>query len=267
MTASSPLIKPFGLLETIAAAPHAPTLAELTAMVGQPKPTLHRWLAMLEDAALVQRTPDGRRYELAARASRLAFSILANRPGAALRHDILRRTVETVGESCNLTILDGSEVAYLDRVETAWPLRVAFQPGSRVPVHCSASGKLFLALMEAGKRERLLAHLPFERFTDNTLPDRAALEPELRSIRRSRYALDREEYMAGLVCVAVPVFQGEGRARTCVAALALQAPVLRLSWEGAVEKLPILRAAADSLAATLAVSVPARARARARESA
>lgn len=250
MDGRTPLLKPLGLLETIASAAHAPTLADLTASVGQPKATLHRWLATLESAGLVQRTPDGRRYELAARASRLALSILSNAPGSALRHDILRRTVERLGESCNLTVLDGTGVTYVDRVESLWPLRITFQAGSRVPVHCSASGKLFLAFMPPARRDRLLGLITLERFTDTTLTDRAALEAELESIRSRRYALDREEYLAGLVCVAVPVYQG-GRSRRCVAALALQAPTMRLSCDRAVEKLPVLREAADALAATL----------------
>lgn len=245
------LLKPLGLLEVIAAAPHASTLAELTVAVGQPKPTVHRWLATLEAAGLVQRTPDGRRYELAARASRLALSILTNKPGSALRHDILQRTAGTLGESCNLTVLDGTGVTYIDRVEAVWPLRITFQAGSRVPVHCSASGKLFLALMPPAQRDRLLGAVTLERFTDNTLTERLALEGELASIRNQHYALDREEYLPGLICLTVPIFQRGRRGRSCVAALALQAPVMRLSCEGAIERLPVLREAADALAATL----------------
>jgi DNA-binding IclR family transcriptional regulator len=105
--------------------------------------------------------------------------------------------------------------------------------------------------MPPARRDLILDNLALERFTDNTVPDRAALESELAAIRRQRYALDREEYMLGLVCLAVPVMQGQGRSRRCVAALAVQAPVMRLSCEGALEKLPVLLDAAESLSATL----------------
>ena len=73
------------------------------------------------------------------------------------RHAVLRHLVDELGESCNITTLSGSEVVYLDRVETAAPLRFYLHPGSRVPVHCSASGKVFLAQMSAAQRRRLLA--------------------------------------------------------------------------------------------------------------
>jgi DNA-binding IclR family transcriptional regulator len=64
----------------------------------------------------------------------------------AARHAILARVVEGIGETCNFTMLDGGEVIYLDRVEAAWPLRMNLSSGSRVPLHCTASGKLLLAL-------------------------------------------------------------------------------------------------------------------------
>ena len=251
MNKSVPILKPLGLLEEIASAEHAPSLAHLTIRSRQPKATLHRWLATLEGAGLVQRTPDGRHYELGERASRLAFSILANKSGSRLRHEILQRVVKEVGETCNLTVLHGTQVVYLDRVESMWPLRITFQRGSKVPAYCSASGKLFLALMSPTKRAQILQEITLKSFTDNTLIDVERLQQELVLIRRDRYALDREEYLSGLVCIAVPIFQGVGRERCCVAALALQAPVSRLSYEDMRSKLPILQKAAQALASTL----------------
>ena len=244
-------LKPLGLLEAIARMPRPATLAELAASVGVPKPTVHRWLASLETAGLLQRTLDGRRFELAPRSSRLAFSILGNRPAGTVRHEILRRIVQEIGEACNLTVLDGTQVTYLDRVESEWPLRISFQRGSKVPGYCSASGKLFLALMRPAKRDPLLRQMPLERLTENTITDTSDFLKELTEIRRNGYALDREEFLSGLVCLAVPIFQKNGRSRACVAALAIQAPVARMSHSEMLTKLPILRSAAEMLAATL----------------
>jgi DNA-binding IclR family transcriptional regulator len=245
------VLKPLGLLEAVAGATHPSTLAELSASMNVPKPTMHRWLGSLENAGLVQRTPDGRRYELAARASKLALSILSNKPAGAVRHEILKRVVQEVGESCNLTVLDGTAVNYLDRVESKWPLRITFQQGSKVPAYCSASGKLFLALLQPAKRDLILRDLKLEPQTANTIVDKSVLVNELKEIRQKGYALDREEYLAGLICLAVPIFQKKGRLRACVAALAIQAPVTRLSYPESLTKLPVLQEAAEALAATL----------------
>jgi IclR family transcriptional regulator, acetate operon repressor len=244
-------LKPLALLEAVAVLHHPASLAELSVNVGVPKPTMHRWLGALEVAGLIQRTLDGRRYELAPRAAQLAFSILSNHPAGVVRHEILRRVVQEIGEACNLTVLDGTQVTYLDRVESKWPLRVTFQQGSKVPAYCSASGKLFLALMQPAKRNLVLSEMTFERMTDNTVTDRGKLVCELSDIRRDGYALDREEYLDGLICLAVPVFQRKGRAHSCVAALAIQAPVTRMAQAEMLTKLPILKSAATTLSATI----------------
>ncbi len=244
-------LKPLALLEAVAALQHPASLAELALNIGVPKPTMHRWLGSLEDAGLIQRTLDGRRYELAPRASQLAFSILSNHPSGAIRHEILRRVVAAIGEACNITVLDGTQVTYLDRVESKWPLRVTFQQGSKVPAYCSASGKLFLALMQPAKRDIALSEMTFERMTDNTVTEKAVLVRELSEIRRDGYALDREEFLEGLVCLAVPIFNDRNRTRQCIAALAIQAPVSRMSQSEMLTKLPILKTAAENLSATI----------------
>ena len=246
---SSPALKAFSLLAAISEMDHAPTLAELTEATSLPKPTLHRWISMLEGADMVHRLPDGRRYELGARATALAFSILSNNPSSTRRHQILQHIVDELGESCNLTILQGSEVLYLDRVEATLPLRVAFQKGSRVPVHCSASGKMFLAMMPPAKRARLLGGLSFERYTKNTLTEPEAFDAELALIRSRGYAFDDEEFLTGLFCIAIPIFDVDRR--ICLAGLALQAPVVRLCRDNAVQRLASLQAAAEELARTL----------------
>ena len=156
-------LKPLGVLEALAAMQQPATLAQLVTYLSVPKPTVHRWLKALESVGLLSRHPDGRRYEIAARATQLAIAILLGEPGRALRRNILRRLVDEVGEACNLTIFDGTDVTYLDRVEANWPLRISFQPGSHVPAHSSACGKLFLAYMPPSRRDRLLHQLPLTR--------------------------------------------------------------------------------------------------------
>ena len=138
------------------------------------------------------------------RLRQLAENLLLNDTLHGARHAVLRQLVEEVGESCNLTALSGSDVIYLDRVETAAPLRFYLHPGSRVPVHCSASGKMFLAQMSPLQRKRLLAHAPLQTYTASTVTALSRLESEIVQVKRNGYALDNEEFLPGLVCLAVP---------------------------------------------------------------
>jgi len=243
---STPTMRLFSLLEVIASRDELSSLQGLVKETGLPKPTLHRMLQQLEGAGLLQREGDGRHYGTGVRLRGLAENLLLNSTFHGARHALLRRLVDEVGESCNLTALSGSEVVYLDRVETAAPLRFYLHRGSRVPAHCSASGKLFLAQMTPAQRRRLLAHVPLEKYTPKTLTELDAIEEEIGRVRRDGYSIDNEEFLPSLLCVAVLVPRARGRSNL---GIAVQAPIMRLTPEKALQLLPALRRAAVALAA------------------
>jgi len=241
----TPNLRLFALLEVIAQKDAPFSLQAIVDDTGLPKPTLHRMLSQLETAGILQRDGNGRHYSTGQRLVRLAESLLFNSTTRGARHAILRRLVEAVGESCNLTAFSGNEVLYLDRVETAAPLRFTLQPGSRVPAHSSATGKLFLSQMAPAQRRRLLTAVPLESFTPNTISSVEALEFELDRVRSLGYAFDNEEFLPGLLCLGVLVPSARG---TSNMGIALQAPVMRCSKEKALALLPTLREAADAIA-------------------
>ncbi|MES2993188.1 MAG: IclR family transcriptional regulator [Pseudomonadota bacterium] len=240
----TPTMRLIALLEVIAARDQRYSLQALVEETGLPKPTLHRMLQQLESAGLLQREGDGRHYGTGTRLRRLAENLLLNDTHHGARHVVLRHLVEEVGESCNITALSGSEVIYLDRVETAAPLRFYLHPGSRVPAHCSASGKVLLAQMTAAQRQRLLAHAPLEKYTAKTLTDLGKFEKEIKRVQADGYALDDEEFLPGLLCLAVLVPSPAGLSNLCVA---VQAPIMRLTAAKAKQLLPALQRAALAL--------------------
>lgn len=242
------------LLEVISVKDQFFTLQGMVEETGMPKPTLHRMLQQLESLGMLQREADGRHYSQGRRLQRLAENLLLNDTVRSARHTILASLVEEIGESCNITALSNGEVLYLDRVETSAPLRFYLQPGSRVPVHCSASGKLFLAQMAPAQRRRLLADIPLKNFTHNTLTDHQALEQEIQTVKQQGYAFDDEEYLPGLLCIAVLASNPSGVSNIGVA---IQAPIIRFNHEQALACLPALRRAADAIAAICQEGVPA----------
>ena len=242
----TPTMRLFALLEVIAEKDQPFSLQGIVEEIGLPKPTVHRMLQQLEGVGVLQREGDGRHYSTGVRLRRLASNLLINNTYHGARHNVLRQLMEEVGESCNLTAFTGSEVVYLDRMETVAPLRFYLHPGSRVPAHCSSTGKLFLAQMTPMQRRRLLAHMPMIKYTNNTETDPVKLEQELEVVRRNGYAIDNEEFLPGLLCVAVLVPAAEGRSNLAVA---IQAPIMRLTHEKALHFLPALQRAAKALAA------------------
>ena len=245
LTGDTPTLRLFALLELIASKDAFVSLQGLTEETGLPKPTLHRMLQQLEGAELLIRQADGRHYGTGSRLRRLAENLLLNATQHGARHAVLRNLAEELGESCNVTALSGNEIVYLDRVETTEPLRFYLHAGSRVPVHCSASGKMIISQMPVGQRRKLLAHAPLQRHTPSTITSLERLEEQLVQVGEEGFAIDDEEFLPGLVCVAVLVPSPVGRSNLCVA---VQAPVVRLSPERAPETLPALRRAANAIA-------------------
>ena len=244
----TPSLRLLTLLETIAQSEKPQTLAQLVVRLDEPKATVHRLVLGLEEMRFVQRMPGGRHFAPGPRLNTLAIDTLRHSHMGAQRHSILKRLVAEFNESCNLTILDGIEVVYLDRAEANWPLRMDLKPGSRVPAHCSASGKMILALMSPEVRDPLVKAMPYQAYTSQTITEPKAFQAELQRIARRGYSIDQEEYAAGLNCLSVPVLDNGGR---CIAAIAVHAPVARLSIKEAVKKIDRLQWAASAIASTL----------------
>lgn len=245
---NSSLLKGIVILEALASLPQPATLAQLMVITGMPKASLHRTLAIFEEAGLVAREPGGRTYAPGERLAHLALSTLTHDTVSAIRHTILRKLVSDLGETCNLAVLRRGELFYLDRVEANWALRLHLPPGTVLPPHCSASGKLLLAYKPAEERAQILENLPLEQFTHRTITDRHLLESELERIVSTGYAVDNEEYVLGVSCVAVPVRDSLGEV---VAAIAVHAATARLPLNQAMEHIPQLKAAAERVSATL----------------
>lgn len=241
-------LRVYRIIEHVAAAPRPVSYAEISEHLSLPKPTTHRLCELLIAQAILQRDLDGRCFIPGQRLRTLALEVLGGNALAAERRLVLQSLSRRTGETCNLTVPDGTSVFYLDRVETEWPLRIAFPVGSRVPLHCTASGKLYLGQMAARERRRLLATLELEACTRNTITDADRLAEELAATRERQYGVDKEEFLDGMIAVAVPVHDPQGR---ICATIAIHGPVQRFTLDQALGHLPLMREAAASLEATL----------------
>ncbi len=236
----------FAILEHVASSRTPVDVLDIIASVKLPKATAYRLVDWFVTQGYLSREPGRRRLIVGPKLTNLAFGALSS----SMRHDtphvVLQRLVHTLNETCNIGTLLNGEVIYLDRVEAEhWPLRLHYTIGSRVPLHCSAIGKLFLAMAPSPRRKRLLQSLELRRFTDSTIVDSARLDAELRQIRKEQVSFDREEYLVGVVCMAVPVIGKNGE---LLAALAIQAPEARMNEQTARRHLSALRHAAGELA-------------------
>jgi IclR family transcriptional regulator, acetate operon repressor len=245
---STATARTFAILDLVAHAQAAVEVSSVIETLALPKATAYRLVDGLVSSGYLAREPVRKRLTVGSRLTDLAFGAMRASMRDAGRHALLRRLVHEVNETCNIGIMLHGEIVYLDRVEAEhWPLRLQFGVGTRVPLHCSAIGKLFLALMSGTRRRRLLESLELRRFTNTTITERPQLEAELKQIRKEQVSFDREEYLLGVVCTAVPVI---GRNGETLAAIAIQAPEARMNVSSARQHLPALRRAAEELAET-----------------
>jgi len=252
--ATSALEKSLAILERIAAERRPVTLTFLAEATGMPKQTVHRVLQQLEEAGTVQRSVRRDSFVLGRRLHDLALSALQAAAATLPIRAELERLAGEVEESVNLGILNGYFVRYLERVEYAWRLRFTINPNDELPAHAVAIGKLLLAYLPPQLRHDLLRKGRFERFTDWTLTEPAALEREFERIVADGYSLNNQEYHIGLVGAAVPV---RNRAGEIIAGLAIQGVMPRTSLQSLVAHLPHMRAAAARIAELLEDHAPA----------
>lgn len=220
------------------------SLAQLAEALELPKTTVHRLCTRLVDLRYLVRDLDERFFVVGPALHTLAFETLAHGTSSKLRHNVLSDLVEEVGETCNLTSIDGASVLYLDRVEAERPWRLTMGVGVHVPLHCTASGKLFLSEMPEQERKKLIGNLDLRPLTTNTIIEVDLLEQHLKKITSSGYATDVEEFILGLIAIAVPVKDSTGKVR---AAIAMHCSTMHVNLDQAVSKLPALKNAADRM--------------------
>lgn len=241
--------KALRVLEAVAARKRPLSIAEIAAALDLPQPTAHRIVGTLERLGFVGREPGRRRIIEGSRFVNLGLDVLRASAGSGTRHALLAALARKTGESCNLGVMAGNHVVYVDRVESQWPLGLRFEPGSRVPLHCTAIGKLLLSQLPEDVVETHLANGPLARYTASTITDPRRLREELGRTRRRGYSVDNQEFMSGVVCMAVPV-EGPRDGLVC-AALAISAAQARHTLSGMKRFLPDLRIAAAKLSRAL----------------
>lgn len=215
--------------------PMSPT--QINAEIGLPKQTVHRLCkTLLQEGYLVKDTND-KGLRPSRRMRNMASGILFASRFHLARHQVLLDIAEQVNETVNFVVPEDEGMTYLDRVETDWPFRVLLPVGTHVPFHCTASGKTFLASLAPAVRKPMVESLALGKRTPNTHSDPKKLLAELKQIAKQGYALDNEEFIEGMVAIAVPIRDASGR---FFAALAFHGPIQRMTIETALSQIDIL---------------------------
>ncbi len=243
-----PNLRTLLIIEILGKSDRPMTATEINKDLGLPKQTVHRLCTTLEENGFLTRVGQSKRFYAARRLRTLGAGLLHNSRHYISRHQILLDVAEQVRETVNFVVPEDDGMSYLDRIETDWAFRIQLPVGTHVPFHCTASGKCFLASLAQKARTDLVRSLSLNPLTSKTHTNPDTLLTELQAVEENGYAIDDEEFMDGMVAIAVPVTDTLGR---YVASLAFHGPTQRMSIASAIERKDILVHAAMRLQAVL----------------
>jgi DNA-binding IclR family transcriptional regulator len=216
------------ILDILAEAHRELALHEIATRIGLPKTTTHGLVSTLKDFGYVEQVVFTGKYKLGLRLFEVGNVVAQGWEVRTVAAPYIPRLVEEMGETVHLAVLDKQEVLYIDKRDRSRSLHIASQIGVRLPAHCTGVGKALMAYLSPEERREIIRVKGLQRYTQNTLTDPADLEAELQKVRTQGYAVDNEEIMDGLRCVAAPIKDQSGKV---VAAISLSGPVFRMRDE------------------------------------
>jgi len=252
---SRSLAKGLKLLETLAGAVQPLSLGELAASIDLGKPSALRLIRTLSALRMIQRI-EGERYTLSfpwpARRSHLLVELVRQVADAPMR-----RLNAELGETVALAYLHGDLIRVVSVVESSHHIRMSNYPDRILQPYASSLGKAIAAFLPRQQAQRLLDVYGIYPLTATTITELAAIRDEFERVRKSGYAEDREETVAGGMCVGAPIATPEGNV---IASLSVSTPKARYT-ERYAEQLPALligeaQKIAEGLASSLTAGEP-----------
>jgi IclR family acetate operon transcriptional repressor len=224
--------KALQILEAVGTAKKIGVL-KLSQEVKLPYSTVHRLLSTLAKRGYIQQESDRRKYALGPRVLVLgtAFLDTVELRQVALPHmlGLSQKTRETV----NLVIWNGGAAVCAEKIDSPASVTVQqTQIGRLEPLHSSGLGKAIIAFLPPTELDEVLKHIDLVQYTENTLTSLKALKNDLEEIRQRGFAIDDEEGVLGVRCVASPIWNYR---EEVVGAVSLVGPSIRMSKKRVLE--------------------------------
>lgn len=222
------------------------TVAEACRRLGLPQTTALRIFATLESEGFLERS--GRVYRLGGALTLLHLQKVRQFDLAEIAKPVMEELAREAGETAHLAVPLGFNVLIIGVCECPHPVRATSQVGTRAEMHCSATGKVFIAYMYADRIDEFVSAAPLNARTERTITTRDELVREVERVRRDGYAVDNEEFYDGVRCLAAPIFDRHGR---IVAAVGVTGGAQRFSRKRIPPVSRLVKAAAKDISARI----------------
>ncbi len=200
------------------------SIAELSATLSMDKGTVHRLVNTIKEAGYIIQDKNNKRYENSVKIFAIGQRVIAKTNLREISRPYLEQLAKDSGETINLSVFSGTEITYIDKIESLSPLKIAISVGTRLPVHCTGMGKAILAFLESDELEEILNSVEYVKLTPNTAGSKEELMERLAQVKAKGYSMDNEEFLTGLISFAAPIFDFHDQP---IAALSLSSPKMR----------------------------------------
>ncbi|MEI4487467.1 IclR family transcriptional regulator [Frigidibacter sp. MR17.14] len=236
------------LIEHLAETAEGARLSDAARAVGLAPSTAHRLLTTMEQRGFVQFATATGRWYVGRRAFAVGTAFTRRENIVAPALPILRRLRDATRETANLGVLEDGVVRTVAQVESREIMRAIASPGGRTPVTCSGMGKAIVASWPDAAIEALVARHGLPPKTPRSLTSAGALMAEIARVRAQGYAVDDEEFVAGMRCVAAAVFSAAGEP---VCAISISGLAARVTPAAVPELAGVVMKAAEELGGKL----------------
>jgi len=218
------------IIEAVSAIGSSATLAEVARKTALPRSTAYHLLRALVEFGYLVQEGDARTYTLAPKLFYLTGSTWTREQLAEIAMPFLDELSRRTGEGTSLAVLRDGVVTVIAKREPEGPVRVFQEVGATRPIYCTAVGKALAAWLPEQELIGIISRAVFERKTAKTITSPTAFRRELARIRATGFAIDNEEHMEGIRCIATPVrdHSGDVRASLCVVGPKSHLPQRRL---------------------------------------
>lgn len=196
------------LMELLGTKKEGLNIAELTRLLGVSRTSVLRIASTLADEGFLEE--NDRKFRLGYSLIRLGSRALENSDIRTLAHPVLEELAVQTRETAHLAIMANDKSLILDVCDSPNPLRVASRPGTMVDLHCSSTGKVFLAFLFPNELESFYKGKTIKPYTANTKDSYERIKEDIAATCRQGYGLDDEEFSEGVRCLAAPIYNSFG---------------------------------------------------------
>lgn len=218
-------------------------LSEISERLGLNKSTVHGIISTLKYHGFISQDEETQKYKLGIRFVQFGDLVINSMNIRNAAVPVIDAVCEKIEETVHVAMLDGLDVVWIEKRECTKSIKTSTKIGARLPAYTTADGKIIICYQN---KDKIKNYLPkrIPQYTKNTITNKGEFIKKLEEMKKNGYAIDNEEYVEGLKCVAAPIFDHDGKVRF---SLSTTGPAFRMNEERIKELIVIIKEAANEI--------------------